>query len=92
MFAFILLSCAQIENVIVPESVKPPEGTRPEIHSSTEPPAVFVHWICVPDAAVSTTPVVEADDPAVVDMSRYEPMPFSVVSRRKSLVAMTALL
>src|SRR5688572_10141385 len=47
-FAALPLSCAHIENDIVPASVNPPEGTRPLIHSRTAPPAVLVHWICVP--------------------------------------------
>src|SRR5688572_7893450 len=46
-FATFPHSLAQIENDIVPASVKPPEGTRPLIHSSAAPPAVLVHWICV---------------------------------------------
>jgi hypothetical protein len=68
MFASMFDSFAQIENEIVPAHVNPPLGTRPEIHSSTVPPAVRVHWIWVPPAAVLTTPV-PALAPAATTMS-----------------------
>src|SRR5688572_20802672 len=42
-FAAVALSCAHMLKVMVPESVNPPAGTRPLIHSNTEPPAVLVH-------------------------------------------------
>jgi hypothetical protein len=77
MLALMLDSSAHRSTSVVVR-VNPPDGTRPEIHPTEDPPAVFVSRICVPDAVVFVT-AVSTEDPAVMTMSYRFVIPPTVI-------------
>jgi hypothetical protein len=88
VFARLLLWNAHALQVTVPEIVTAPLSAG-EIHCTAVPPAVYVHWICVPPAAVFVTAVATAA-PGLSSADRYPVTPVAAASCRYSVVCAAA--